>query len=50
MKEYSRGLKLELLDNMDGYTVSGIGTCRDAFVVIPSVYEGRSAALMVISF
>ncbi len=35
----SVGLEYELNDNGDGYIVTGIGTCADTNIIIPSVYN-----------
>ena len=39
-KKYSAGLKYRLSADGSYYTVTGIGTCTDTSLVIPSVYEG----------
>ena len=40
-EKYSAGLEFTL--NNDGaYSVTGIGECKDAEIVIPSEYEGKS--------
>ena len=42
---YSEGL--EFIENDDGtYTVSGIGTCTDTDIVIPSVYNGKTVTII----
>ena len=37
----STGLEFELNTETDTYTVIGIGTCTDADIVIPYIYEGK---------
>ncbi|MCD8373197.1 MAG: leucine-rich repeat domain-containing protein [Clostridia bacterium] len=37
--DYSLGLKYTLSDDGEYYIVSGIGTCKDTEVVIPSIYK-----------
>ena len=36
------GLAYALNSDLDGYIVTGIGSCTDADIVIPSTYEGKS--------
>ena len=36
----SEGLSFELNDSKKGYIVTGIGTCTDTDIIIPSVYNG----------
>lgn len=38
---YSEGLKYTLNDDGESYSVTGIGTCTDTEVIIPSMYEGK---------
>ena len=38
---YSEGLEYTLSSDETYYTVTGIGTCTDTDIVIPSVYEGK---------
>ena len=40
-KQASEGLEFTLNDTEDGYIVTGIGTCTDTDVVIPSTYNGK---------
>lgn len=40
-KNYSEGLKYTLNSDEQSYTVSGIGTCTDKDIVIPSIYESK---------
>ena len=37
----SKGLNFTLNSDGEGYTVSGIGTCKDTNLVIPSTYENK---------
>jgi len=37
----SKGLNYILSDNGTSYIVSGVGTCTDASIVIPSIYNGK---------
>lgn len=37
----SKGLSYTLNDDGNSYSVSGIGTCTDTDIVIPSIYEGK---------
>ena len=37
----SEGLAFKELPYGDGYYVDGVGTCRDAHIVIPATYEGK---------
>ena len=39
-KEYSEGLRYQLLDN-DTYSVTGLGTCTDTHLIIPATYNGK---------
>ena len=36
----SEGLSFELNDSKTGYIVTGIGTCTDTEIIIPSKYNG----------
>ncbi len=40
-KPASDGLELTLSEDQTYYTVTGIGSCRDTEIVIPSTYEGK---------
>ena len=40
--EYSKGMTYKLTDDESGYILTGIGTCTDLIVVIPSVYNGKA--------
>ena len=37
---YSKGLRFELNEDNDGYSVIGIGTCKDTVINIPPTYNG----------
>lgn len=41
VKNQSEGLKLTLNSDNQSYTVSGIGTCKDTDIIIPSNYDGK---------
>lgn len=45
-KSYSAGLEYTLNSNNTYYTVSGIGTCTDENIVIPSTYEGKPVKII----
>lgn len=38
---YSEGLAFSLMSDGNSYGVSGIGTCADTDIIIPSTYEGK---------
>lgn len=38
----SKGLDFQLSDDGESYSVTGIGTCTDTDVVIPTTYKGKS--------
>ena len=38
----SQGLAFELGEDQSSYTVVGIGSCEDVFVIIPQTHEGKS--------
>ena len=40
VEKASEGLSFELNDSKTGYIVTGIGTCKDTNIIIPSVYKG----------
>ncbi|MBQ7924255.1 MAG: leucine-rich repeat protein, partial [Clostridia bacterium] len=40
-EEYTQGLEYELSTDETCYTVTGIGTCADTDIVIPSMYNGK---------
>ena len=40
-KPLSKGLEFTLNDDKTGYDLSGLGSCKDADIVIPSTYNGK---------
>ena len=45
-KEFSKGLLFTLDESSDTYIVSGIGTCTDVDIVIPSKYNGKDVTII----
>ena len=45
-KEFSKGLLFTLDEASDTYIVSGIGTCTDVDIVIPSKYNGKDVTII----